>query len=315
MKTGLPGSINLEAVSLRAAALARLREFFTARNVMEVETPSLSEAATPDPNLTSLGVTDEEHSLFLHTSPEFGMKRLLVAGAGDIYQICRVYRGGEAGRIHRREFTLLEWYRLGYSMEALMAEVLELCEYVGRCRLGQLRSQTFTAAFERYLGLDWRSVDTGALRGRISECGTDPGTVTDKQGLLELALATVVAPRLGEDGAEFLTHFPASMAALAALNPQMPDTADRFELFVHGVEIANGFRELTDAREQRTRFEEELNDRAERGLEPMPLDERFLSALERGLPPCSGVALGFDRLLMVAGESDRLDTVLGFPQE
>lgn len=304
---------NLAAIALRAAALNRLRDFFAQRNVVEVDTPSLGEAATPDPHLKSLVVAAKTGPLYLHTSPEFAMKRLLAAGAGDIYQVCRVYRDGEDGPIHRKEFTMVEWYRVGYSLEDLMAEVLDLCEYVGNRPLAPARTLRFDAAFEAQLGIDWRTAGSNELRDCIKAKGVDPGSATERQELIELALATIIGPRLGNNGAEFLTHFPAAMAALAELNPDRPDTADRFELFVQGIELANGFRELTDPLEQRRRFGSELALRARMGLPQPPLDERFLAALESGLPPCSGVALGFDRLLMVASGSRRLDAVLTFP--
>lgn len=314
MKARPNQNVNLAAVQLRAAALARLRTFFSERNVVEVDTPSLSEAATPDPHLRSLEVAVDGGQLYLHTSPEFGMKRLLAAGAGDIYQVCRVYRDGEDGHVHRREFTMVEWYRLGYSMTDLMTEVLDLCEYVGGQRFGPAQSRSFGEAFKEALGIDWRHADSDELRNSIRAKGVDPGSATQRQELIELALAAIITPRLGRRGAEFLTHFPAAMAALADLNPEKPDTADRFELFVAGIELANGFRELTDPIEQRRRFASELERRGQMGLPQPPLDERFLAALEEGLPPCSGVALGFDRLLMVASGNDRLDPVLPFPQ-
>lgn len=308
----------LPALRLRARVLAGIRAFFAERAVLEVETPLLAAATTPDPRIESLGTLyrgpgapAEGLTLYLQTSPELAMKRLLAAGSGPIYQIARAFRDGEAGPRHNPEFTLLEWYRPGFDHHALMDEVEAL---LGRV-LGTSGAErlTFAEAFDRHLGLDPHAAPLGELRRAADEAapGGSPGLSRDD--LLNLLLAAAVEPHLGRDRPTFVYDFPASQAALARVREGPPPVAERFEVFVRGVELANGFNELTDADEQRRRFEEELARRRSEGLAPVPLDERLLAALEAGLPPCAGVALGVDRLVMLAAGAGSLAEVLAFP--
>ena len=303
---------SLEMLAARAGLLARLRAFFAKRQVMEVDTPLLSCAATPAPYLQSFETCGERR--FLQTSPEFAMKRLLAAGSGPIYQLAKAFRQEEAGRHHNPEFTLLEWYRPGWSSSELMDEIEALLapELGGRVfqRIG------YAAAFERWVGVDPHADADALLAQRASDIGLHAAAVNprgDRDIWLDLLLSHVLVPAIGNQGAVFLTDYPASQAALARIKDGDPPLADRFELFVDGVELANGFCELTDADEQRRRFEAENRQRLAGGDEAMPLDGAFLAALQAGLPDCSGVAVGVDRLLMLASGSRALQAVLAFP--
>lgn len=308
-----------EALRLRADLAARLRAFFAERGVLEVETPLLATATTPETHLTSL-VVPGPPPLYLQTSPELHMKRLLAAGSGPIYQLARVVRGDEGGRRHNREFTLLEWYRPGWDHHALMDEVDDLLAAL--VDAAPARRVTYGGLFRDLAGVDPHS-PTDDLDRALAAAGAAAGEggprfdPDDRDGRLALLLATVVEPRLPA-GALFVHDFPASQASLARVRPGEggePAVAERFEVYLDGVELANGFHELTDAAEQRRRFEADLEERRRRGLPQVPLDERFLAALEAGLPPCAGVALGFDRLVMHAAGADSLDAVIAFPAE
>ena len=303
-----------ETLERRAQMLTAARAFFADRRVLEVDTPMLVNAPVTDVHIHSAQVTlSNAQPCFLHTSPEYGMKRLLAAGSGDIFQICHVVRGYERGRIHNSEFTLIEWYRTGFSLSQLMSEVGELVRALLGKPLGS-ESLTYREAFLRHLQLDPFTASEGQLMEAAQ--GLDPGaTARDRDLLLDFLMATRVGPHLGENTLTFVHGYPASQAALARLDPSDPRAALRFELYSDGVELANGFHELASAEEQRTRFENDQVERRRRGLPSYPLDERLLAALEAGLPDCAGVALGFDRLLMLAVNADSIDEVLPFPTE
>ncbi|HEX4268643.1 MAG TPA: EF-P lysine aminoacylase EpmA [Steroidobacteraceae bacterium] len=313
-----------EMLQLRAALLARTRGFFAARGVLEVDTPIVVNAPVTDVHIHSARVllepADPEEAArrpyFLHTSPEYAMKRLLAAGAGDIYQICHVVRALERGRLHNAEFTLIEWYRVGYSLDALMSEVGALVhELLGRSQVPPVTERlSYREAFLRALALDPFTAPLAQLAEQARLAGFD-GMATDRDELLELLMGTVVGPRLGHGGLTFVQAYPASQAALARLDPSDPRAAQRFELYCDGVELANGFHELAAASEQRARFEHDVAERRRLGLPVASLDERLLAALEAGLPDCCGVALGFDRTLMLAAGAERIDAVLPFPIE
>jgi elongation factor P--(R)-beta-lysine ligase len=313
-----------EMLELRAALLARTRGFFAARGVLEVDTPIVVNAPVTDVHIHSARVMLEAADLeeatrqpyFLHTSPEYAMKRLLAAGSGDIYQICHVVRGLERGRLHNAEFTLIEWYRIGYSLDALMSEVEELVRgLLGRSRASPPAEQvSYREAFLQALALDPFTAPVAQLAEHARRAGF-PGAATDRDELLELLMGTVVGPRLGQGGLTFVHAYPASQAALARLDPNDPRAAQRFELYCDGIELANGFHELASAREQRERFEGDAAERRRLDLPVTALDERLLAALEAGLPDCCGVALGFDRTLMLAAGAERIDAVLPFPIE
>ncbi len=314
-------SASFDALRLRARLLAQTRAFFHARDVWEVETPLLSLAATPDPHIHSFAVPGSTggQMRYLHTSPEFPMKRLLAAGSGSIYQLCKVFREGEVGRRHNSEFSLLEWYRIGFDLRALMEEVdallRELVREPGSECLVLKDTQYFSyqEALLRFADLDPLNADVAALQNCARHYGLDVPALGDEyDAWLDLLMSHVVEPALPRDCLVFIYDYPASQAALAQIRGQV---AERFELYLNGMELANGFHELADAAEQGQRFEAENRNRLQAGQQVMPLDAHFLAALEQGLPDCSGVALGFDRLLMlVAGKTD-IAAVLSFAQE
>ncbi len=302
----------------RAALLAKIRAFFAARGVWEVETPALSTAATTDPALDSYRIAPRgEPPRYLHTSPEFPMKRLLAAGSGDIYQLARVFRPREQGRYHNPEFTLLEWYRLGFDDAELMAEVAELVAAVlAPGPPPSVERLTYREAFTRFAGVD-PFAEPGALEQRAVAVGIHPPPLPtdDPDPWRHLLMSHLVEPHLGTNGLCFITDYPASQAALARLRPADPGAAARFELYWQGVELANGFWELCNVAEQRRRFAADLRQRRRHGLTVAPCDHRLLAALEAGLPDCAGVALGVDRLAMLVMACDHLDQVLAFPQQ
>jgi elongation factor P--(R)-beta-lysine ligase len=313
----------------RAALLKRTREFFAARSVLEVDTPLVVNAPVSDVHIHSacvrlaaqpVAAAAPLQRLFLHTSPEYAMKRLLAAGSGDIYQICHVVRGNERGRLHNPEFTLIEWYRLGFSLGELMDEVDALV----RALLGATAPPTservsYREAFLRELGLDPFTANEAALAQAAEPMGFhaaaagETGERMSRDEWLELLMGGVVGPRLGHHALSFVHGYPATQAALARLDPAEPRSAQRFELYCTGIELANGFHELSKAAEQRARFEHDNTRRRQLGLPVFPLDERLLAALEAGLPDCAGVALGFDRVAMLALGATHIDEVLPFP--
>lgn len=312
---------SLETLQLRARLLARVRRFFAVREVMEVETPMLSAAATPAPHLDSFRLAyhgpqgPTSGQLYLHTSPEFPMKRLLSAGSGSLYQLCRVFRDGEAGGRHNPEFTLLEWYRVGFSLPVLIAEVEMLLRsvLVGVRELPMAECSTYSALFQRYAGVDGLITTSAELRACLLQHGYQvPSNIADNELDVwrDLVLTHVIEPQLS--GLLFVTEYPASQAALARLSPHNPAVAERFECYLDGVELANGFHELADASEQRRRFEQENALRVAQRRPIMPLDEALLAALTAGLPDCCGVALGFDRLMMRAINTDQIKDTLAF---
>jgi len=310
-------SLSLEMLRLRAETYARIRGFFAERNVLEIDTPALSAAGVSDPALESVSahVAALGGDRYLHTSPELAMKRLVAAGSGDVYQLCRVYRDGELGRWHEPEFMLLEWYRLGWDEQALMGEAAALLTRLLAARwprLGILRL-TYAQAFARNLRIDPHRRDASTrsrLDAALGERGIDAPAGLDHDALLDLALASVIAPSFAPDALTFLYDYPASQAALAEIKPTTPPVAARFEVFVGALELGNGFRELTDAAEQRRRFAADLARRRARGRPTPPVDEEFLAALEAGLPPCAGVAIGVDRVIAVAAGAERLADVV-----
>ena len=306
----------LSALHSRAVLLRAAREFFARRRVLEVETPILSAAAVSDPQIESLStrVAGMAAPLYLCTSPEYAMKRLLAAGSGDIYQICKVFRDAERGRWHNPEFTLIEWYRLGFDDAQLMAEVEAL---IGEMlapyrRLVPAEHLTYAAALRQHAGVDAYGASDAELMDSALRHGIVCHAELDRDAKLDLLMGLVVAPRLGFERPCFIVDYPASQAALARLKPGLPPVAARFELFLDGVELANGFHELIDGAEQRARFAQDLHARRARGQVQPPLDERLLEALAEGLPDCAGVALGFDRLAALAIGAPRLADAMAF---
>jgi len=314
----------------RAALLAATRDFFGARGLLEVETPMLVGAAVTDTHLESVPARVGARTMHLHTSPEYAMKRLLAAGSGDIWQLCRVARGDERSRLHNPEFTLLEWYRCGWSMAQLIEEVAALfdalCVRAGAAPR-PLVVRRYADAFRDLFGIDPLTASDAALAALARDAGLedgtadmagDPGDGADaptRDDLLDFLVGAKLGPTLGRGEWLALTHWPASQAALARLDTDDPRTALRFEVYADGIELANGFEELADPREQAARFAADNAARRARGLPEHAVDGRLLAALAAGLPPCSGVAVGFDRTVMVATGARSIDEVIAFTTE
>jgi elongation factor P--(R)-beta-lysine ligase len=308
----------LAALRRRAAALQATRDFFRARQVLEVETPALVNAPVSDVNIGSVRVEVPGGAapMFLHTSPEYAMKRLLAAGSGDIFQLCHVFRGAERGRHHNPEFTMIEWYRLGFSLEDLMREVAQLVNTL----LGRelpMELLTYREALRRHAGFDPLDAGDAELQRAAQALGLEAARSREagRDELLDLVVGAQVGPALGANTLTFVHRYPASQAALARLDGQDPRLALRFELYHRGIELANGYHELVNAAEQHMRFTADLQARASRGLPTSALDQHLLAALDAGMPDCAGVALGFDRVLMLALGASSIDEVIAFPTE
>lgn len=305
----------------RAAIVGQIRRFFSDRGLLEVETPAMSQATVTDIHLVPFQTrfigpgAAGGMPLYLMTSPEYHMKRLLAAGSGPIFQLCRSFRNEEAGRYHNPEFTMLEWYRPHYDMYRLMNEVDDLLQQILDCDSAETLS--YQQVFTRHVGIDPLSADKGQLYEAAVkwDLGEATSAEDDRDTLLQLLFAMVVEPNIGRDKPAFVYHFPASQAALAEISTEDHRVAGRFEVYFKGIELANGFRELTDAREQRQRFEQDNRKRVAMSLTEQPIDETLLAALAQGMPECSGVALGVDRLVMLALKAERLSDVIAFPVE
>ena len=305
---------SIATLEVRASMLRAARDYFAATRTLEVETPTLSASAVTDVHLASVAASPCGQQRFLHTSPEYAMKRLLAAGCGDIWQICRVYRDNESGRYHNPEFTLIEWYRVGIDHHSLMSDVERLISTMlpPSRHFDSAERLTYREAVQLHAGVDAFEDPLAVLIARLESAHIDvPVSIRDdRDACLDLIMSTLVGPALGRERLSFVYDYPASQAALARVRGRV---ASRFEAYLEGIELANGFHELGTATEQRTRFEADLAERTRRGLPPMPIDERFIAALEHGLPECSGVALGFDRLVMCATGAKHIDDVLAFP--
>jgi lysyl-tRNA synthetase class 2 len=300
--------------------LSLIRQFFSRIGVLEVETPVCSRFAATDPAIESFNTryTGPEAvqglALYLHTSPEFPMKRLLAAGSGPIYQICKVFRNGELGHRHNPEFSLLEWYRPGLDYHQLMDEVASLVNTI-RDQPLSVEKLTYAEAFEAQLGLNPHAAGVDQLRLCAIEqgvSGAEQLAIEDRDGWLDLLLSHLIEPRLGQSGMTFLYDYPASQAALARVRPDRYPVAERFELYMNGIEIANGFQELTDAEQQEQRLREDNRRRMASRQQAVPMDEALLQALASGIQACSGVALGLDRLLMVLTDTPDIRQVVTF---
>jgi len=304
--------------------LSQIRRFFEERGVLEVETPSLCHTVGTDPHLSFFSTRLNKPggrpggTFYLQTSPEFAMKRLLAAGSGPIYQICKAFRNEESGRFHNPEFTILEWYRPGFGLDRLMNEIEALLRVLlaGTPHDGKGQRLSYREAFIDHAGIDplVASIDdfahcaqTHGLGDARSLCGE---VASD---WLDFLFTHLVQPDLGCSGPCFLFDFPACQASLALIRPGLPAVAERVEVFLRGIELANGFHELTDPCEQEQRFEQEQQERARTGRPVPAKDSCFLGALRAGLPDSSGVAVGLDRLLMLMTGADHIDDVLAFP--
>ena len=308
----------LPVLKLRARMLGNARDYFAARNVIEVDTPVLSRYAVSDVNIESIEAhlqLDSGTSYYLHTSPEFYMKRLLAAGAPDIYQLCRVFRDGERGHRHQPEFMLAEWYRHGFGLEQMINDTLDfiLATFGGTVVPGPTQRISYRDAFQRALNVDPITATVADLAPLTTgRHHLDPSSDRDRNDWLDLLLCQAVAPTFAKDSLTVLYNYPADQAALARVNPDDPNVADRYEIFWGELELANGYVELADATEQRERCNRDQAARQAQGKTIRPLDRDFLDALRHGLPDCAGVAVGFDRLVMIAAGTDHIGKVNSF---
>ena len=302
-------SAQIATLKMRHDLMRRLRAFFDQKGLLEVETPILSAHATPDVHLASI----ETRFGYLHTSPEYPMKRLLAAQAGAIYQICKVFRAEESGSNHNPEFTLLEWYQPGWDDQQLSQQVVALLQHLGLDRNSQYLS--YREAFTATLGIDPLSASLATLRELAGELLGQPCDDYDRNTCLDVAMSFGVERKLDPNLITVISDFPAAQAALA-IKEQQPDgfwTAKRFEVYCGGLELANGYAELTDAQEQLARFEAENRDRQTRNLPIMPIDTHLIDAMKAGIPACAGVAVGVDRVIMLCLGKKHIDDVLSFP--
>ncbi|EJL6395992.1 elongation factor P--(R)-beta-lysine ligase [Vibrio navarrensis] len=319
MSTDWQPTASIPQLRQRAALIARIRQFFAQRNVLEVDTPAMSHATVTDVHLHTFQTQfvgpgyAQGSPLFLMTSPEFHMKRLLAAGSGCIYQLGKAFRNEENGRYHNPEFTMLEWYRVGFDHHQLMDEMDDLLQLVLQC--GAAERMTYQQAFLTVLGVCPLEGTMAELKSVAARLGLSDiaEAEEDRDTLLQLLFSIGVEAKIGQQVPAFVYDFPASQAALAKINPNDPRVADRFEVYFKGIELANGFHELDNAQEQLRRFEQDNRKRVEMGLVEQPIDYHLIAALQSGLPECAGVALGVDRLIMLALGCDHIDQVTAFP--
>ncbi|WGE50619.1 elongation factor P--(R)-beta-lysine ligase [Actinobacillus equuli subsp. haemolyticus] len=303
----------------RSQIMAEIRQFFKDRGVLEVETPALSEFSVTDVHLSTFSTqflspfASEAKTLHLMTSPEYHMKRLLAAGSGSIFQLCRVFRNEEAGKRHNPEFTMLEWYRPHFDMYRLINEVDDLLQQILDCEPAESYSYQFV--FQTYVGLDPLSATRAQLVEKARKHGFPCEDDENRDTLLQFLFSEIVEANIGKERPTAVYHFPSSQAALAQISSEDHRVAERFEVYYKGLELANGFHELSDAKEQMRRFEQDNVQRVQMGLPAQQLDTRFLAALKAGIPNCSGVALGVDRLMMIAMNAEKIDEVMAFGVE
>ncbi len=300
----------------RAAILATIRQFFLDRHVMEVETPLLGHSTATNPFIDSLMVAEvnqHQHPPYLQTSPEFPMKRLLAAGSGSIYQICKAFRAEENGRFHNSEFTMLEWYRVGFDHHQLMDEVDELLKLI----LDTISAErvTYAQLFQHFVGVDPHTASASTLAARAQQRAISipkNAHMEDVDFWRQLLMMHYIEPHIGQLRPIFITDYPASQAALARIRPGNPPVAERFEVYFRGIELANAYHELGNPDEQRHRFQLDNQRRAALGLPQIPLDNALIAALAHGLPDCAGIALGIDRLVMLATQATSIAEVISF---
>lgn len=310
---------DLKNLRLRAETYAHIRSFFAARGVLEVETPILSAAGNTDPNIQSFRTRFSGHvdagarERWLRTSPEFPLKRLLAAGLGDCYELGRVFRDGEAGGRHNPEFTMLEWYRVGWDEAKLAREVIDLLErlLVQAGHIFDVVETTYRGLFREALDIDPLTDPLERLQAPLANSGIGPEGL-ERDDWLDLLMTHKIQPAFPRDRITIVSDYPASQCALARVREGDPPVAKRFEAYVGPYEVANGYHELNDPVEQRARFERDNMKRRERGQDAMPIDENLLAVLGR-MPDCAGVALGVERLLMVLARTDAIADVLAFP--
>lgn len=298
----------------RSAMLAAARQFFYSRDMLEVDCPLITQAASIDAHIDLIPTSHSSGRRYLHSSPEYGMKRLLVDGIGDIFQLAHVFRQEEVGAKHNPEFMMAEWYRLNFSFEEMIAETIDFV----RLFIGELPSKvlSYRDAFLEHVKVDPFSSSIEELLQVLRDAKVPLYTGVEdesKDNVLNLILGTLIEPHLGQGEILALAYYPASQAALAKTRV-FPEglVAERFEIYFRGIELANGYHELADAQEQRQRFAASNLERLHLGKESLPLDERFLTALEKGLPNCCGVAVGVDRLMMLRHQSNHIADIMAF---
>lgn len=314
---------SFETLKIKARLLHKLRAFFAEKDILEVQTPILSQAGNTEPTIESFVIQEHENAnhiiqpSFLNTSPEFAMKRLLAAGYGSIYQISPAFRQDEQGKKHNPEFTLVEWYRVDFDHHALMGEVNALIRFVadGLLNLGRTEFFSYQDAMIKFAEVDPFNATIEELKDASAKAGIDAVGMDDvhKDVWLNLLMSQVVEKNLPLNCPVFIYDYPPSQAALAKIRKGSQDVAERFELYVNGMELANGFHELSDANEQAERFHKDQDVRKKSGLQGIPADYHLIAALKHGLPDCAGVAMGLDRLLMVLTGAKHIDEVLTFP--
>lgn len=316
------GNLTIEAAVFRAACLTRIREFFKKRNVIEVETPLLSRGCSVDcyldPFITyyhpnGFNGSGETEMVFLHSSPEFGMKRLLAKGFPDMFQICKTFRNGEFGLIHNPEFTILEWYRRQFDMFSLIEEVIDLCKYI----IGEkpVKRWPYSKLFQDFIGINPLETNFDELIKLCKSKGIIPihwETITDA---LQFIMSEIIEPLLPDNTICVVYNFPAKQAILSQLDEKDSQLAKRFEVYYNKVELANGFQELTNPDENLKRLKAENGKRKNLKKKSLPIDMKFIDALKTGMPSCSGVAMGVDRLIMLAGKYSKIDEVISFTWE
>jgi len=302
-------SVQINNLHCRAEVLTKIRNFFAARKVMEVETPLLCTTTATDPYIGSIKVGADR---YLQTSPEFPMKRLLAAGSGSIYQISKAFRNDEMGRLHNPEFTMLEWYRLDFNHHQLINEIDELLQLTLNC--GPAEKYFYQEIFEKYLQINPHTIDIHELKNCAKKNGIH-ATALDADNpdtWLQILLTHRIEPELGKNVPVFIYDFPSTQAALARVRNDNPPVAERFEVYYRGIELANGYHELADAKEQQRRFLADQKKRQQLGYESVPVDEKLIAALAQGFPNCAGAALGIDRLVMLAAKANSIAEVMSF---
>jgi lysyl-tRNA synthetase class 2 len=310
-------SATLPKLRARAEIIGKIRAFFAAKKVWEVDTPLMYASTVTDPYVIGIPAifkmlgSAREKILYLQTSPEYAMKRLLAAGSGSIYQISKAFRQGEVGQIHNPEFTMLEWYRVGFDHHALMDEMDELLQ----CVLATVPAErvSYAQLYQQFFAIDVHNADISVLKNCARKKNIPvSGELSQRDAWLDLLWSHGIEPFVGLERPLFLFDFPESQASLAKIRPGEIPVASRFEVYFKGVELANGFHELQDGKEQSKRFARDLIVRAELNLPPLPIDEKLIAALQHGLPDCAGVALGVDRLIMLALGCDSVADVISF---
>lgn len=310
---------SIKTLQQRSQIIQKIRQFFYQRDTLEVETPILASAGVTDlylDNLTTkfaLNSTQPPLKLYLQTSPEYAMKRLLAAGSGSIFQIFKAFRNDESGRYHNPEFSMLEWYRVGFDHFDLMAEMAELLQPLLGYR-DNIEQITYQAVFQKHLNIDPLTSSTAQLKQCLDDYNQpDLAQMSDdKTDLLQFLFSQCIEPQIGQSAPCFVYDFPAEQASLAKLSKTDPRVAERFEVYYKGIELANGFNELTDPNAQLNRFKQDNQARRLQGKTEQPIDHKLIAALSSGLPQCAGVALGIDRLVMLALNKTHIDDVISF---